>query len=517
MIPYTPGEVPPQQNVTLFLEENTITGTLTTPAPGGTTSPLPNVTISLFTSPPGAVPLVSVTTSPSGVYTLNNEGTTLSYIPDGTYVITASLAGYTYATSAPGPFPTTFPTTTLNISLVPNTVKLSVAVSSTLASSNLAGATVTLTPVTPAAAPQACGASWLVPGLGTTLNSNVSGTSATFNQVVPDVYSLTASDKGHPAQTSTQLIVCPDGTTSPVAAYLRVPGRPGERHRQPAFRPVTAGERRHRQVVHRHHRDRAVPEPHGHLRDSLHQRNLFGAGRPRLPVHGPGQPDRPGHPDRDQRGGHHRQPLCHRARPRPAGRQPRGRRHGDVLRFGDRRPHRRNGQPVASRRRHAPYSGTAQTYNGTIGAGGTVDITGVAPAPNSYNISVTVGTASAPDASTVSVDIGTGTVSASVSVPAGTISGTVALSPTPTAKTSVTATVCSGAAGCADPILTQTISVPKAGSNTFSYDVPGGPTGTPATYVVTFAATGYTTTSTAALSVTNGATTDAGTTTLPGT
>ena len=152
------------------------------------------------------------------MYKFTDEGKTLSYIPDGTYILGATFPGYTYA-QQPQAFQTTLPSTIVNLALAPNQVGVTVAVTSTLGSaSDLTGATMTLTPVTPAGPPRACGSSLLVPGFGVAQSVAVSSGQAAFTQVVPDVYTLGGSDPGHPPQTGTQLTVCPDGSTSPSPA-----------------------------------------------------------------------------------------------------------------------------------------------------------------------------------------------------------------------------------------------------------------------------------------------------------
>jgi hypothetical protein len=506
-IPYSPNESPPLLTVKLLLDKNTITGTVTTPGPGGTTVPLKGVTVSLFPDSVGATAFTSVTTDSSGIYTLTSEGggNNPNYIPDGTYILGATLAGYTYRFQ-PQAFQTTLPNTIVNLSLVPNQVRVSVAISSTLgSSSDLTGATVTLTP-TPVTPPppggsESCGSSRLVPGFGTTQSATVASSTATFNQVVPDVYTLTASDPNHPAQASTQVTVCPDGSTSPsftfqegeVSGTVAVPadsgllasgvtvdlftgtsasGTPQVLSVSPAgafsaFVPLQSAY--------------TVQASMTGLTTQTGMTTTLKANNPSATV-SLTLPATPREVDvKVTSGGTPSIPLAT----------------GTVTLS---LPH--GSKPFSPTTPAPPYSGTITS--------GVAKLTGVAPSASDYTITVTPvpvteGPITASGSVTVAIDTtGVGTVNAPITAAFGQINATVTLSPAPTTSTAVNAVVCASAAGCTAPVASQSTNV-TSGSATFTFQLPpSSGTGD----VVTFSATGYTGQSTT-LVVTDGATTPA--------
>jgi hypothetical protein len=520
-IPYSPNESPPLLNVKLLLDKNTITGTVTTPGPGGTPVGLPGVTVSLFPDTVGAAALKSGTCGPppdgctdaSGVYTLNNEDA-LPYIPDGTYILGAVLKGYTYG-QQPQVFQTTLPRTIVNLSLVPNRVNLSVAMSSTLgSSSDLSGATVTLTPKTPAGGIQPCGTgSQLVPGFGTPLTVGVASSTATFNQVIPDVYTLSASDADHPAQTGTTLTVCPDGSTTPSSPSFQFKegevsgtvGIPAGTNPPLAASSVTvdlftggsaSGTSRRLSVS-------CSPASSSCTTGAFSAFVALGsaytvqASMTGLTL--------------DPTDITTTSPLT------PANLSATlsltllaATREVDVtVTSGGTTPiNLAAGTVTLTLASGAPYSGSAGTPTGTI-VSGVAKITGVAPSATAYDAAVASpdGSITATAKGSVLVQIGTGPVPTTVTAAFGQISGTVTLSPAPTASTTVTATVCAGAAGCTKPLTTpQTINVDTSGSASYTLQLPpSSGTGD----VVSFSASGYASQSTTALVVTDGATTPA--------
>jgi hypothetical protein len=454
-IPYSPNESPPLLTVKLLLDKNTITGTVTTPGPGGTTVPLPGVTVSLFPDTLGAQAFTSVTTNSSGVYTLTSEGggKNPTYIPDGTYVLGATLAGYTYL-QQPQAFQTTLPETIVNLSLVPNQVRVSVAVSSNLgSSSDLTGATVTLTPVTSAGSPPPCG-SPLVPGFGTAQSATVASSTATFNQVVPDVYTLTASDPNHPAQTGTRLTVCPGGSMSTSFTFQE-----GE---------VTG-------TV-------SVPDGFGLLPSNV-TLNLFAGGSPSgpplaftetcpsssnsctffafVPLNSvyTAQASMTGLTTQTQTTSSQvttQNPTANvtlnlLAAPREV----------DVT------VNSGGTSPIPLAAGTVKLSGT--TLSATI-ANGLATLTGVAPSTSPYTITVTDRAITA--SGSVSVPIGVGTVPITVTAAFGQISGSVVLSPAPKKSTNVMATVCDGATLCATPIETVPLTADTSGNAPYTLQLP---------------------------------------------
>jgi hypothetical protein len=347
----------------------------------------------------------------------------------------------------------------------------------------------------------------LVPGIGATQSVSVANATAAFNQVIPDVYTLTASAPNHPAQTGTRLTVCPDGSTSPASASFQF--------QEGAVTGTVS-----------------VPTGSGLLASSVTLNLFTGAsatGTPQvLTVSCSSTPasctsgtfsafvalgsvytvqaSMTGLTTQTQTTSSltAANPSATVTLALPAatrgvdvtvtsgGSSPINLAAGTVT----------LSLPTGSQ----PYSGTAQTYTGTI-RGGLATITGVAPSATAYTIGVAAGPVTA--SGSVSVQIGTGNVATTVTAAFGQISGTVTLSPAPSASTSVTAVVCSGAAGCTTPVDTETITVGTSGNASFTFQLPPS-TGD----VISFSATGYVGQSTASLVVTDGATTSASTITL---
>ncbi len=499
-IPYSPGESPPPLNVTLLLNKNTITGTVTAPGPGGTQVPLPGVTVSLLPDTVGATPFTSVTTDSNGVYKLTDEGATLNYIPDGTYILSATLPGYTYR-QQPQAFQTTLPNTIVNLSLTPEPVNVSVAMTSTLGSaSDLTGAKVTLTPVRPAGAIQACGTgSQLIPGLGVAQSVTAGSSTAAFNQVVPDVYTLSASDAGppnHPPQTGTTLTVCPDGSTSPSPASFQFQeGQVSGSVSVPVASNVTVD-------VFTGTSASGAPQvlslscPPAPASCTFSAFVALGSAYTVQASSSGLTTQTQTTPSLTATNPSAALTLTLPATPRDVdvtvtsgGTTPINLAAGTVTLT----------LPAGT----SPYSGTAQAFTGNI-SGGVATVAGVAPSATAYTVAVADGAITA-SGSVVLVPIGTGPVPTTVTAAFGQISGTVALSPAPGASTPVTATVCAAAAGCTTPVATFTITVATSGSAPYTLQLPPSVAGGD---VVTFSAGGpYVDQSTAVLTVTDGATT----------
>ena len=512
-IPYSPGESPPLQAVTLTLDQNTITGTVTTSGPGGTVIPLPGVTVSLFPDKVGAKAFTSVTTNAKGIYRLTNEGKTLGYIPDGTYILGATLSGYSYQ-QQPQAFQTTLPNTLVNLSLVANTVGVSVTVSSTLGSqSSLSGATLTLTPVTPSGGIEACGSgSQLVPGLGVGQSVTITSSTAAFNQVVPDVYTLSASDTGHPPQTGTTLTVCPDGSTSPspasfvfqegeVSGTVELPTGSGllaSNATVDLFTGTSASGSSQVLSVSCSTSSSScttgtfstfVPLGSAYtVQGSM--TGLTTETKTTAILTGATPSSASGTVDLNLQA----TPLEVDVTTTSGGATPIDLDAGTVTLT----------LPAGSE----PYSGSAQSYHGTI-VGGVAKITGVAPSATPYVIAVTDGPITG--SGSISVPIGTGPLPAPATAAFGEVTGTVGLSPAPAASTPVTATVCDGSAGCATPILAPVIKVDTSGSASYTIQLPPS---SPAGDVITFSAGSYISQSTAAITVADGGTVPAPTVTL---
>jgi hypothetical protein len=245
-VPFTPSANATANvlDVVLTLDQTAITGTVTAAGPQGTTEPLVGVPVTLTNVTPGqpATQVAEVTTGAGGSYTVSSTTTPAeSYIPDGTYVVGVTLDGYSYVqppvafskstpvqSSPTGAAPSAYPAATIvqqNIELEAQPVTVKLPITSTLASDTLAGAEVTLTPVSTAANPGGVCEDNISAstGFGTSQTVGVVGGVATFDNLVPDDYTVSVDDTNHPgAVVPAGLTVCPSSTTeTPQAVQLQ--------------------------------------------------------------------------------------------------------------------------------------------------------------------------------------------------------------------------------------------------------------------------------------------------------
>jgi hypothetical protein len=213
-------------DVVLTPTNNVITGTLSVYSSTGPGTPLPGVVVTLYSDTTSQVEVAQATTDSSGTYSFTAEplaAAPLTYIPDGNYLLSATVPGYSYveepqvfATAPPSPASTTTDTVE-SLQFQANLVAVDVAVSSTLSESDILGATVTLSPAgvpTPALTCAAGTSPLLATGLGVSQQTTLLGPTASFINVVPDYYSVQVSGEGAPTQIAGTVLVCPGGTTS---------------------------------------------------------------------------------------------------------------------------------------------------------------------------------------------------------------------------------------------------------------------------------------------------------------
>ncbi|HET9076675.1 MAG TPA: carboxypeptidase regulatory-like domain-containing protein, partial [Acidimicrobiales bacterium] len=219
-ITYYVGQAPPAVTVTLTFDTNTVNGYVTTPGTcsGSTPAgcPLKGATVDLIDPSNPGTPLASGSTDSSGRYSFAPP---TYIIPDGSYLLQASLSGYQYSTGYQQSFSTSATLTTeKDVSLSPTPVQLTVTVTANLAGASLTGASVSLTPAAPPTqAPLSCtnGATVEATGDGSSQTASVSGSgTASLPSVAPDYYDLTVTGTGIPAQQASGLLVCPGVTAA---------------------------------------------------------------------------------------------------------------------------------------------------------------------------------------------------------------------------------------------------------------------------------------------------------------
>ncbi len=216
-IPYAPGEQPSEKSYTLTQRLVTVKGTVTVSATGRKS---------------GAVPIAALPltlTSSSGTKQTTHTASTGAYAftpaPVGDYTITV---GDTYTTLSPISFSTgTTSTFVENFTVFAPAIPLTVDVTSLVTAASANGTTVTLTPPTSTGAvtKAACGTHTLLEeGLGTKETATAVGTalsaSASFSDVVPDVYTVSFSGVGTTTDaptlpTTDTLVVCPSSASAP--------------------------------------------------------------------------------------------------------------------------------------------------------------------------------------------------------------------------------------------------------------------------------------------------------------
>ncbi len=224
---YEVGESASPIEATLMQDLSTVQGAITVAAgPTGTSSTaISSLPLTLLEVTGSTTQTVETTTTASnGSYSFPKQ------VPPGAYEIEVGgdylLQSTQTATSQP--FSTNFPNPTVqNVTVYAPAVVLNVALSVPQGvTDTLNGATVTLTPTT-STTPPSCpsGDALLASGLGSaqtaTAATSSSGATAQFTDVVPDLYALSVSGSGIPAQTPQDVIVCP-GETSPTTASYTV-------------------------------------------------------------------------------------------------------------------------------------------------------------------------------------------------------------------------------------------------------------------------------------------------------
>lgn len=224
-ISYAPGSAPSVLTVTLQPEKATMNGTVTTPAPGGSTVPVKDLPLQLYSAggPPGsgAKPVATTSTNASGAYSFDD-------VANGTYqLIPDPSTGY--VDTVPASYSVSYPSLTANLSVeaTPLTT-LEVGLTATASSAtNLSDATVVLTPRasggTSCLAGEAATQPLLVAGVGQSLTvTPSSGTSAGLvefdvHDVIPDHYTLEVSGPTIPPQPSQTIDICPTSEPNTVA------------------------------------------------------------------------------------------------------------------------------------------------------------------------------------------------------------------------------------------------------------------------------------------------------------
>ena len=224
-VPFSPG-VPPQTiNQTLTLQKITISGTITTPS---STTPVGvrNAVVRLFVVNPDNTQTLAAdtTTAANGTYsitTLNDLVPAGIYVPAGNYILYVTSPGYTPANT--GVFTATYPLTVQSLQIKPNSVPVSVTVTSP-SGVDLTGGSVTLTPEAKPTPAPACPAGTQPLdglGLGSTTSGTINGGIASITQVVPDYYSLLVAKSGLPTQQPMDIAVCPSATAETVTVAFQ--------------------------------------------------------------------------------------------------------------------------------------------------------------------------------------------------------------------------------------------------------------------------------------------------------
>jgi|GEM_PF-6214756 len=228
-IAYSPSTVPRALPVVLTLNSNTITGKVTTP---GASTGLGGAIVALATAANPTTTVATGLTDDKGIYRITTpDADPRGFIPSGSYVLSVTMTGYTQSSAdAASVFVTTYPITVHSASLDPAPVPVEIAISTSLGTSGLDGTTVTLTParLSPGESlPLTCSTSTLLAlGRGTTTSTTLSGsTSARFDQVVPDQYSVSVVlPDGRRVVSPQMLVVCPgSNATSPATPAVTIP------------------------------------------------------------------------------------------------------------------------------------------------------------------------------------------------------------------------------------------------------------------------------------------------------
>ncbi|WP_298404760.1 carboxypeptidase-like regulatory domain-containing protein [Ferrimicrobium sp.] len=228
-ITYEPGSEPSELTTSLLQDTSTVSGTVTVAANATSPSstPIAGLSLTLASTSSTSFSTETTTTSKNGTYSFANP------VPTGSYTITvASSSGY--FEQSPVNFATQYPNPTVdNFTVYAPGESLQVTLSSPLgvSSSDLANATVTLTPVTTATPPITCqgGGDPLLGLPPTTSQSTPVATSTTstqttyaanFASLTPDVYSVDVTGSEVPAQPTPlpTISLCPSesSATAPI-------------------------------------------------------------------------------------------------------------------------------------------------------------------------------------------------------------------------------------------------------------------------------------------------------------
>jgi hypothetical protein len=225
-ITYEPGDNPGPLSVTLSQENSTVSGTVTV-APNATSqssTPIVGLELTLVSNSSTSFTPETATTDSNGAYIFQTP------VPTGTYSISVpSSSGYLEQSSGyPAQSSVSFTITSSNptaenfvvyAASEPLTVSLSSPTG--VSTGDLAGATVTLTPITPSSSTPSCASGDPLLGYPSTTSQIVTASSsspyaANFQSLVPDVYNISVTGTDIPAQPSSlgTVTLCPAETNA---------------------------------------------------------------------------------------------------------------------------------------------------------------------------------------------------------------------------------------------------------------------------------------------------------------